>query len=438
MTRRYVAIGLAAVLSAPLIPRIVSFSRHLTSVVVLPAHGVDVRPVPPETRVPSVVGAALSAAHLQDRSDRDGSFVRLEFASELANGRRGRDLSSAMLRLRTDRCQDSPRVNLLNSFPDSECPPVTALAVIETRYDHVNAMDFVDLFAGPESDLPHTAFAAFMGSRTLTFMGFEIGAFASLSERQGAVAAFESRDALSAARHLLAGRLVAGMVAPRMAYTASTFDGEPGQFVLSNRVRDTWSEKNTLRVAADVDISSPVDPGGSRDSTKSRISVSESGWYAVELPATTSHATTVVDFVPRDSGVPPTAFALQADRGGNIGWIRIDQPGTLTTWSSAHDALVHGVSTREVLRHFSEMAASRFLLAASIAMDLVPVLLWLAVICGLQFATHWLIGLLPYRLRADARAETGFVLGIVKWTGAGCYIALTLKDVLGEFGLMAH
>jgi hypothetical protein len=164
------------------------------------------------------------------------------------------------------------------------------------------------------------------------------------------------------------------------------------------------------------------------------------GWYDIQLSGGSSYQGLIV-LSYYGEGRDEQRFILTntSDRPvDNVGWIYFNEPGTLTIAVSAGAAkpAVQEASFGDMIRKSRDIAFAKVELTVFLLCEVLPIVVWILMVCLFQHIASWAIHKLPLRRRQHAENEVHAVLAVTKWMGIGCYVLWTAKDILAGVGIV--
>lgn len=171
------------------------------------------------------------------------------------------------------------------------------------------------------------------------------------------------------------------------------------------------------------------------------IDVPGPGWYVVEADsAEVTPASIGIRFTPSDAGKSTDLSLRQASKAraaGAAGLLYAARAGELTLSSTADvNASVRTAGARDLLERLQTIASAKAILAVTLAADVLPIVIWIVVVCFVRWLAEGLLAAVPRSVRPDARREIELALRLAKWGGVASYSIFFVKDLLVELGMI--
>jgi len=169
-----------------------------------------------------------------------------------------------------------------------------------------------------------------------------------------------------------------------------------------------------------------------------RQHVDRGGWYALDVGERVAEQRAIeIDFVPDGEGERKSFRLKDAETGGGqAGWIHIKEPGSLIIRASGVKPTLRDLGSSEFISRLADITVSKALLTVFLLEEVLPLGTWIFIVWKIRGYAYKRITQLPRTVRKHARGEVDLMLGFAKWSGVGCYVLWTAKDILAGAGIV--
>jgi hypothetical protein len=123
-----------------------------------------------------------------------------------------------------------------------------------------------------------------------------------------------------------------------------------------------------------------------------------------------------------------------AATSNNVATIYFDQAGTFTIASSTAQPSIEKVGYVRLISRSRDIAFAKEELTVFLLCEVLPLAVWILVVCLLRALAYGVIRKLPRMVRRHAAHEVDAMLTFAKWAGVFCYVLWTGKDILAGVG----
>lgn len=166
--------------------------------------------------------------------------------------------------------------------------------------------------------------------------------------------------------------------------------------------------------------------------------VNESGWYSLDVGQRSStNGIVEVEFVP-DNSAEHKFFSLRnsGTGGKQAAWIHLTEPGSLLVRASGGESSLRGMDYAEFISRSRDISFSKAILTVFLLEEILPLTVWILIVWSIRAFAYKRIMALPRSVRKRARHEVDLMLNCAKWSGVGCYLLWTAKDILAGAGIV--